>query len=80
MRSILHSLWSSPTGDVVEQQLSLPSLVTQHKNALRLQRLQQYARALNESFEKVSRTSCWAVLAKLTCSKILGHLRRCFVL
>jgi hypothetical protein len=51
--SVLHSLWSSPAGDVIEQQLSLPSHMSQGHNLSRAQRLQLYARALNNSFFEV---------------------------
>jgi hypothetical protein len=51
--SVLHSLWSSPAGDVIEQQLSLPSHMSQGHNLSRAQRLQLYARALNNSFCEV---------------------------
>ncbi|KAF6256668.1 hypothetical protein COO60DRAFT_88069 [Scenedesmus sp. NREL 46B-D3] len=48
--SLLNSLWSSPAGDAVEQQMSRICPLSCKKNAERGVRLQLYARALNASF------------------------------
>jgi hypothetical protein len=66
-RSVLHSLWSSPAGNVVEQQLSLPCNMSQSHNSSRGQRLQLYARALNDSFVEVRR----CCLCCLGCGRVL---------
>jgi hypothetical protein len=54
-RSLLHCLWSSPAADAVEQQLSHPSAMTLNDNFKRAQRMQKYAKVVNDQFTQVCR-------------------------
>lgn len=71
--SLMHCLWSSPSGDMAEQQLASPSGLSLGDDGLRGQRMRLYARAVNEAFVQVS-TACGTVYMLLSEIVILQNL------